>query len=110
MCIRDSSNTELVAQGVANIASPIFGGIPATGAIARTATNVNNGGQTPIAGIIHAIVLLPIRLFFAKWAALVPMATLAGILVVTAYRMSEWRLMLRVFRSTRSCLLYTSPS
>jgi SulP family sulfate permease len=99
---RHRSNTELVAQGVANIASPIFGGIPATGAIARTATNVNNGGQTPIAGIIHAIVLLLILLFFAKWAALVPMATLAGILVVTAYRMSEWRLMLRVFRSTRS--------
>ena len=99
---RHRSNTELVAQGVANIASPIFSGIPATGAIARTATNVNNGGQTPIAGIIHAIVLLLILLFFGKWAALVPMATLAGILVVTAYRMSEVRLMFRVLKTTRS--------
>jgi len=99
---RHRSNTELVAQGVANIASPIFSGIPATGAIARTATNVNNGGQTPIAGIIHAVVLLLIMLFFGKWAALVPMATLAGILVVTAYRMSEWRIATRVFRSTKS--------
>ena len=99
---RHRSNTELVAQGVANIASPLFSGIPATGAIARTATNINNGGQTPIAGIIHAVVLLLILLFFGKWAALVPMATLAGILVVTAYRMSEWRLALRVFRSTKS--------
>jgi SulP family sulfate permease len=99
---RHRSNTELVAQGVANIVSPIFHGIPATGAIARTATNVNNGGQTPIAGIIHAAVLLLILLFLGKWAALVPMATLAGILVVTAYRMSEWRLALRVFKSTKS--------
>ena len=99
---RHRSNTELVAQGVANIVSPIFSGIPATGAIARTATNINNGGQTPFAGMIHAVVLLLILLFFGKWAALVPMATLAGILVVTAYRMSEWRLALRVFRSTRS--------
>ncbi|HET6463152.1 MAG TPA: SulP family inorganic anion transporter, partial [Candidatus Krumholzibacteria bacterium] len=99
---RHRSNTELVAQGVANIASPIFGGIPATGAIARTATNINNGGQTPFAGIIHAGVLLLILLFFGKWAALVPMATLAGILVVTAYRMSELRFMVRIFRSTRS--------
>ena len=99
---RHRSNTELVAQGVANLVTPVFSGIPATGAIARTATNINNGGQTPIAGIIHAIVLLLILLFFGKWAALVPMATLAGILVVTAYRMSEWRLALRVFRSTKS--------
>jgi SulP family sulfate permease len=99
---RHRSNTELVAQGVANIASPIFSGIPCTGAIARTATNVNNGGQTPIAGIIHATVLLMILLFAGKWAALVPMATLAGILVVTAYRMSEVRLMIRVLKTTRS--------
>ena len=99
---RHRSNTELVAQGVANIASPIFSGIPCTGAIARTATNVNNGGQTPIAGIIHATVLLAILLFAGKWAALVPMATLAGILVVTAYRMSEVRLMFRVLKTTRS--------
>lgn len=99
---RHRSNTELVAQGVANVASPIFGGIPCTGAIARTATNVKSGGQTPFAGIIHAIVLLLIMLLFGKWAALVPMATLAGILVVTAYRMSEWRLFARIFRSTKS--------
>jgi SulP family sulfate permease len=99
---RHRPNTELIAQGVANIASPIFGGIPATGAIARTATNVKNGGQTPFAGIIHAAVLLLIMAFFGKWASLVPMATLAGILVVTAYHMSEWRLAVRVFRSTKS--------
>ncbi len=99
---RHRSNTELVAQGVANIATPIFGGIPCTGAIARTATNVKSGGQTPFAGMIHAAVLLLIMLFFGKWASLVPMATLAGILVVTAYRMSEWRLFVRIFRSTKS--------
>src|SRR5947209_1951047 len=88
---RHRSNMELVAQGVANIASPLFGGIPATGAIARTATNVKNGGRTPVAGITHAVTLLLITLFFGRWAGLIPMATLAGILVVVAYRMSEWR-------------------
>ena len=88
---RHRSNIELVAQGVANIASPLFGGIPATGAIARTATNVKNGGRTPIAGIVHALTLLLITLFFGRWAALIPMATLAAILVVVAYHMSEWR-------------------
>ena len=92
---RHRSNMELVAQGVANIASPLFGGIPATGAIARTATNVKNGGRTPIAGITHALVLLLIALAFGQWAALVPMATLAGVLMLVAYQMSEWR----VFRS-----------
>lgn len=85
------SNTELIAQGFANIASSIFGGIPATGAIARTATNVKNGGRTPVAGIIHAITLLLIMLFFGKWAVKIPMACLAGILIVVAYNMSEWR-------------------
>ena len=85
------SNMELVAQGVANIASSIFGGIPVTGAIARTATNVKNGGRTPVAGIIHAVTLLLIMLFVGKWAKLIPMACLAGILVVVAYNMSEWR-------------------
>src|SRR5262245_8938041 len=99
---RHRSNTELVAQGIANVATPIFGGIPCTGAIARTATNVKSGGQTPFAGIIHALVLLLIMLVFGKWAGLVPMATLAGILVVTAYRMSAWRLFTRIFRSTKS--------
>ncbi|MDR3716377.1 MAG: sulfate permease [Puia sp.] len=85
------SNMELVAQGVANLFSSVFGGIPATGAIARTATNVKNGGRTPVAGMIHAVTLLLILLFFGKWAALIPMATLAGILAVVAYNMSEWR-------------------
>jgi SulP family sulfate permease len=88
---RHRANMELVAQGIANIASPLFGGIPATGAIARTATNVRNGGRTPVAGIVHALTLLLITLFFGKWAALIPMATLAAILVVVAYHMSEWR-------------------
>ncbi|HEX8905026.1 MAG TPA: SulP family inorganic anion transporter, partial [Longimicrobiaceae bacterium] len=85
------SNMELVAQGVANIASPIFGGIPATGAIARTATNIKAGGRTPVAGMAHALTLLLVTLFFGRWAAYIPMATLAAILVVVAYHMSEWR-------------------
>lgn len=85
------SNTELIAQGIANIVTPFFGGIPATGAIARTATNVKNGGRTPIAGITHAITLLLIMLFFGKWAKLIPMSCLAGVLIVVAYNMSEWR-------------------
>jgi SulP family sulfate permease len=88
---RHRSNMELVAQGIANIASPIMGGIPATGAIARTATNVKNGGRTPIAGITHALTLLVITLAAGQLAALIPMATLAAILVVVAYHMSEWR-------------------
>lgn len=88
---RHRSNMELVAQGIANIASPLFGGIPATGAIARTATNVKAGGRTPVAGIVHALTLLAITLFFGRWAALIPLAALAGILVVVAYNMSEWR-------------------
>lgn len=85
------SNMELVAQGIANIVTPIFGGIPATGAIARTATNIKNGGRTPVAGIIHAVTLLLIMLFFGSWAKLIPMATLAAILVIVSYNMSEWR-------------------
>ena len=88
---RHRANMELVAQGVANIASPLFGGMPATGAIARTATNIRNGGRTPVAGIVHAITLLLITLFFGRWAGLIPLATLAAILVVVAYHMSEWR-------------------
>ena len=95
------SNMELIAQGTANIFSSIFGGIPATGAIARTATNVKNGGRTPIAGMIHAITLFLILLFFGKWAALIPMATLAGILVVVAYNMSEWRHFLSIAKGPR---------
>jgi SulP family sulfate permease len=85
------SNMELVAQGIANVVTPLVGGIPATGAIARTATNVKNGGRTPVAGMIHAVTLLLITLFFGRWAGLIPLATLAAILVVVAYHMSEWR-------------------
>jgi len=96
------SNMELIAQGVANIFSSLFGGIPATGAIARTATNVKNGGRTPVAGIVHAITLLIIMLFVGKWAALIPMATLAGILVVVAYNMSEWANFRAVLKGSKS--------
>ncbi len=96
------SNMELVAQGVANIATPIFGGIPATGAIARTATNIKNGGRTPIAGITHAIVLLLILLFLGKWAGLIPLCVLAAILVVVSYNMSEWRSFIGLLRGPRS--------
>ena len=85
------SNMELVAQGTANIFSALFGGIPATGAIARTATNVKNGGRTPVAGIVHAITLLLILLILGKWASYIPIANLAGILIVVAYNMSEWK-------------------
>ncbi|MBN1925455.1 MAG: SulP family inorganic anion transporter [Prolixibacteraceae bacterium] len=85
------SNTELIAQGIANVVSPLFGGIPATGAIARTVTNIKNGGRTPISGIVHAVTLFLIMIFFGKWAKLIPMPCLAGILIVVAYNMSEWR-------------------
>lgn len=85
------SNMELIAQGVANVVTPLFGGIPATGAIARTATNIKNGGRTPVAGLIHAMVLLLIMLFFGRWATLIPLSCLAAILVVVSYNMSEWR-------------------
>jgi len=88
---RHRSNMELVAQGVANIVAPMFGGMPATGAIARTATNVKNGGRTPVAGMVHALTLLLITLSFGRWAAAIPLATLAAILVVVSYHMSEWR-------------------
>ena len=88
---RHDSNTELVAQGIANFVSPIFGGIPATGAIARTMTNINNGGRSPIAGIVHAIVLLLILLFLMPLAKYIPMACLAGVLVIVSYNMSGWR-------------------
>ncbi len=88
---RHRSNMELVAQGVANVASPLFGGMPATGAIARTATNVKNGGRTPVAGLVHAVTLLGLTLFAGRFVALIPMAALAAILVLVAYHMSEWR-------------------
>jgi len=96
------SNMELVAQGIANICSAIFGGIPATGAIARTATNIKNGGRTPVAGIVHAVTLFLIMLFVGRWAALIPMATLAGILVVVAYNMSEWENFISIMKGSRS--------
>ena len=94
------SNTELIAQGIANIVTPIFGGIPATGAIARTATNVKNGGRTPVAGMVHAVVLLLILLFFGKYAKLIPLSCLAGILIVVAYNMSEWRSFVSILRGS----------
>lgn len=99
---RHRSNMELVGQGIANIGSAMVGGIPATGALARTATNVKSGGRTPVAGIVHALTLLLITLFLGKWAALIPMATLAAILVVVAYHMSEWRVFVGEFRGPRS--------
>ena len=96
------SNTELIGQGLANIASPLFGGIPATGAIARTMTNINNGGRTPISGIIHALVLLLIFLFLMPLAQYIPMACLAGVLVVVAYGMSGWRSFVALMRNPKS--------
>jgi len=95
---RHRSNTELIGQGVANIASAFFGGMPATGAIARTVTNIKNGGRTPIAGIVHSITVLMIMMFFGVWIKYVPLACLAGILVVVAYHMSEWRSFCELFR------------
>lgn len=97
-----NSNTELIAQGFANLASPIFGGIPATGAIARTMTNINNGGRTPIAGIVHAFVLLLIFLFLMPLAKYIPMACLAGVLVVVSYGMSGWRSFLALMKNPKS--------
>ena len=85
------SNMELVAQGIGNVGSALFGGIPATGAIARTAANVKNGGRTPIAGMVHAVVLLLILVLLMPFAGLIPMPTIAAILFMVAYNMSEWR-------------------
>jgi SulP family sulfate permease len=99
---RHRPNMELIAQGAANLASPLFGGIPATGAIARTATNVKNGGRTPVAGVVHALVLLLIMLACGRWAGLIPLPALAAILAVVAYNMSEWRTFRSLLRSPRS--------
>lgn len=107
---RHNSNMELIAQGAANIIVPFFGGIPATGAIARTATNINNGGRTPVAGIIHSIVLLLILLFLGDLTKHIPMACLAGVLVVVSYNMSEWRsfkMLAKQSRGTLAILLTT---
>ncbi len=102
---RHRSDIELVAQGAANLASPLFGGIPVTGAIARTATNIKNGGRTPVAGIVHALTLLLITLFFGKWVAYIPMAALAAILMVVAYHMSEWRTFRAEFSAPKADLI-----
>jgi sulfate permease, SulP family len=99
---RHRSNTELIAQGIANIVTPLFGGIPATGAIARTATNVKQGARTPIAGIVHALVVLAMMLLLGRIALLIPMPTLAAILIVVSYNMSEWRTFRALLRSPRS--------
>ncbi|PNE25831.1 sodium-independent anion transporter [Tannerella sp. oral taxon 808] len=99
---RHDSNTELIAQGAANIIVPLFGGIPVTGAIARTMTNINNGGRTPVAGLIHAVVLLLILLFLGPLTRHIPMACLAGVLVVVAYNMSEWRTFRSLLKNPRS--------
>ena len=99
------SNQELIGQGIANLVTPIFGGIPATGAIARTMTNINNGGKTPVAGIIHALVLLLIFLFLMPLAQYIPMACLAGVLVVVSYGMSGWRSCLSIMRNPKSDII-----
>ena len=99
---KHNSNTELIAQGVANMIVPIFGGIPVTGAIARTMTNINNGGRSPIAGIVHAVVLLLILLFLGPLTKHIPMACLAGVLVVVAYNMSEWRTFRSLMKNPKS--------
>ena len=99
---RHNSNQELVGQGIANILSPIFGGIPATGAIARTMTNINNGGKTPVAGIIHAVVLLLIYFFLMPLASYIPMSCLAGVLVMVSYNMSGWRSIVQMLRNPKS--------
>ena len=106
---RHDSNMELIAQGAANLVTPLFGGIPATGAIARTMTNINNGGRTPIAGIIHAVVLLLILLVLMPYASYIPMATLAGVLVIVSYNMSGWRTFKGLLKNPKSdvtCALF----
>lgn len=99
---RHDSNTELIAQGIANFVSPIFGGIPATGAIARTMTNINNGGKSPVAGIVHAVVLFLILLFLMPLAQYIPMACLAGVLVIVSYNMSGWRVFKGLLKNPKS--------
>ena len=99
---RHDSNTELIAQGAANIIAPLFGGIPATGAIARTMTNINNGGKSPVAGIIHAVILLLILLFLMPLAQYIPMACLAGVLVIVSYNMSGWRTFKALLKNPKS--------
>ena len=102
---RHDSNQELIAQGVANMVTPLIGGIPATGAIARTMTNINNGGRTPVAGIVHAVVLALIYLFLMPLVQFIPMACLAGILVVVSYNMSEWRSFKAILKNPKSDII-----
>jgi SulP family sulfate permease len=102
---RHKSNVELVGQGIANVGSALFGGIPATGAIARTATNVKNGGRTPVAGMVHSLTILVLLLFLGRWVRYVPLAALSAILVVVAYHMSEWQSFAHIFRTPRSDVL-----
>lgn len=99
---KHDSNTELIAQGIANIIIPIFRGIPATGAIARTMTNINNGGKSPVAGMIHAVVLLLILLFLGPLTKHIPMACLAGVLIIVSYNMSEWRTFRSLLKNPKS--------
>ncbi|MDR2622236.1 MAG: sulfate permease [Dysgonamonadaceae bacterium] len=99
---RHHSNTELIAQGAANVVTPLFGGIPVTGAIARTMTNINNGGRGPVAGIVHAVVLLLILLFLSPLTKHIPMACLAGVLVIISYNMSEWRTFRSLLKNPKS--------
>ncbi|MGD9808207.1 MAG: SulP family inorganic anion transporter [Deferribacterales bacterium] len=102
---RHCSNTELIGQGIANILSPIFSGIPATGAIARTATNIKNGACTPVSGIVHAATLFTILIFFSGYAKMIPMASLAAVLLVVAYHMSEWKHFLKLMKSPATDIL-----
>jgi len=99
---RHRSNTELIAQGIANMVVPLFGGIPATGAVARTLTNVKNGGKTPIAGIVHSLFLLIVVLVFGKWISKIPLSVLAAILMVVSYNMAEWHAFKAILRAPRS--------
>lgn len=99
---KHNSNTELIAQGVANVVSPFFGGIPATGAIARTMANINNGGRTPVAGMVHAAILLLVLLFFGPLVGMIPMACLAGVLIIVSYNMSGWRSFIWLAKAPKS--------
>lgn len=107
---RHNSNTELIGNGIANVVVPFFGGIPATGAIARTMANINNGGRTPVAGIVHTLVLLLVLLFLGSLVGLIPMSCLAGVLIVVSYNMSGWRTIVSMCRQSRSdiAVLFTT--
>ena len=103
---KHNPNTELIAQGAGNMASALFGGIPATGAIARTAANVKNGGRSPVSGIVHALVLLLVLLFAMPLAALIPMPAIAAILLIVAYNMSEWRKFVKMAKTEKADVVF----